>query len=590
MEDIIFNDGFNDDWRTAENNDGIILNIKEFVGCKDANREWNSPEKAKALFLHTYSYESFIYPESLILLGRTGTGKSAIMCRLQEYVNSGKARDYSFAITISYDDILTEISEMISDYQSINISAELKRLMKIFFHTRTMLYIASTSRFETKDIKNIKSYLSRNGISIENNVGMSSLISRTLRAIKAAGALSGKVGEVAREIDKITNVIGEFVERGYDEALDEMKRVLSNDNVLILVDSTDEYDLKDIKVLRCAKALIATCFDFYNNTEKDHVFIKISLPSEIYTMLVDQLPGKQQGNTVVIQWSSKELIRMIAIRLLESSIHNRFGQKLLRFSNRYEFGDFQEANPKSYDKACELLFEILPNECPTSTNLSYHTIHYLIRHTLKKPREMMDVFDYLLTKMYDENVNMNYFKQFPDDIRKIVHSTQELMINSALSMYSTTYQNIPDDCYEILHGLKFVFKGRDLKDRLKAAQAVLEREGYGGVYDQEDIKRILLESGLVGTLNRDSLVFIDSDSDDKSRSHTLENSYRIIVALFEYQVKGRLRLNDDSYYVVHPMCYEHFECKVLNQTLVIPERIDNEEVMNVRIRKVLEGS
>ena len=58
--------------------------------------------------------------------------------------------------------------------------------------------------------------------------------------------------------------------------------------------------------------------------------------------------------------------------------------------------------------------------------------------------------------------------------------------------------------------------------------------------------------------------------------HNIRNSYILVEALYEYQVKGRLRFSDDNYYVIHPMCYEHFGCRVRKQTLVFPNRIDSD--------------
>ena len=158
---------------------------------------------------------------------------------------------------------------------------------------------------------------------------------------------------------------------------------------MVLVDTLNEYDLRDRSILLCTKALIATCFQFYEEAEKDRIWMKISLPSEIYTMLVDSLPGKQRHNTVIIQWSSKELIKMIAIRLLESQ-----DKGYLKFESHFTYKNFYDTDPNAYDNAKKLIAELLPDKCPTSlwigdqhgnrkTYFVLPTIHYCIRHTLK---------------------------------------------------------------------------------------------------------------------------------------------------------------------------------------------------------------
>ena len=63
------------------------------------------------------------------------------------------------------------------------------------------------------------------------------------------------------------------------------------------------------------------------------------------------------------------------------------------------------------------------------------------------------------------------------------------------------------------------------------------------------------------------------------------NRIRIINAKFEYQIKGRLSLNKNDFYVLHPMCYEHFECKVGNLTLVYPDVFPEELMKSVQLKE-----
>ena len=59
-------------------------------------------------------------------------------------------------------------------------------------------------------------------------------------------------------------------------------------------------------------------------------------------MLVEELPGKQQENTVIIQWSQNELIRLAALRLLESSKSNKYGKMVLKFDEKFMYKDFYD--------------------------------------------------------------------------------------------------------------------------------------------------------------------------------------------------------------------------------------------------------
>lgn len=83
--------GFNDLKCYMENVDGIIPDVKPLLGAFDAAKEWNDdPERARQMFLHTKAYKDFLDTSSLILLGRTGTGKTAILRSICNQVQQGE--------------------------------------------------------------------------------------------------------------------------------------------------------------------------------------------------------------------------------------------------------------------------------------------------------------------------------------------------------------------------------------------------------------------------------------------------------------------------------------------------------------------
>ncbi len=563
---------FQDKLNSMKNVDGLLKNVKLYLGKVDAVKEWNdNREEAYKRFLHTQSYCDFIDEDALILLGRTGTGKTSILRCLCENVNQKKINSYDLAITAQFNEVLENLINAVDNFNSPIINTQLVKIISMYINCYVMKALLNQN-----DCRNASSamysYIKDNHLYDLGDVKyIRSGINKIHNMIKASKQLSGKPGEVAADIATIADILNAFTQNGYEEAYKEMMEILQDKKVLVLVDTLNEYDLRDAKIVLCVKALIAACFEYYNNTATNHIFVKISIPSEIHTHLIEQLPGKQQGNTVVIQWTNNDLLKMIAIRLL-AHYENSKG-KVLKFEGRYKYEDFYDDNINAADNAKKILYEILPKVCPTSLEFSFDTLAYCIRHTLKKPRELMTIFNYFLSKIYEEK-DSHFFINKPNEIRNIIHSTQEEMISSALSMYATSYKNIKEACEIVLQGRTYYFQGKDLNDKLK--EAVVNRQGY----DITDIKRILLESGLIGKINEISKKCVKEDADSKNKRYTIQNSIRIIKAKFEYQVKGRLSLNRDDYYVLHPMCYEHFECKVGSQTLVYPDEFGDEaEIM-----------
>lgn len=571
-------DEYDDTLMQMKNVDGLLKNVKTYLGKVDAIKEWkDNPKGAYRRFLHTQSYCDFIDEDALILLGRTGTGKTSILRCICENVNQRKIDSYDMAITAQFDEILENLIDTVDDFNSPVINMQLVKIISFYINCYVMKALLDKGYVNKNSA--IYSYIKNKHLyDLGDDRFSHSGIDRIRAMINASKNMSGKVGQVASNITTIMDIVNAFMNNGYEEAYREVVSVLRDNKILVLIDTVDEYDLRDEKVVICVKALIATCFEYYNNTSANHIYVKISIPSEIHTHLIEQLPGKQQGNTVVIQWTNNDLIKMIAIRLLDYC--NEKKSTLVKFKNQYKYEDFYDDNASSSKNAKKMLYEMLPETCPTSLGFSFDTLAYCIRHTLKKPRELMTIFNYFLAKIYEVK-DFHYFIEHPSEIRNMIHSTQEEMIASALSMYTKTYQEIKDACEIVLQGRKYYFQGKELEDKLK--EAAVNRKGY----DVIDIKRILLESGLVGKINDISQVYVKEDEDSSNKRYTLQNSIRIIKAKFEYQVKGRLSLNKTDFYVLHPMCYEHFECRVGSQTLVYPDEFaDDVEIMKtVRLKQ-----
>lgn len=575
---------FNDDLVQMKNIDCPWEFVDTYLGAADADKEWNdSPQEAYKTFLNTKSYFEFQHKNALILLGRTGTGKTAILRCLCESVNRGKVEDYDQAVIVSVDDILMDLMKASDDFDGPMILTELSRGISVYMNCHVMRLLV---KGRERELTKIDSYLKTNNLydildADHNQYGLSKI----RRVMEAAKEAPGAIGVAAGNILAIADVVAAFNKNGYAEAYAEMKAALEHQRVLILVDTSNNYDMRDKRLTVCVKALIETCFQFYNNAERTHIHMKISIPSEIHTQILESLPGKQHGNAVVIQWKNGDLLKMLAIRLLRYCESSK--KDIFSFGKNYTYADFYDTNPNALSNAKRILHEILPPNCTTSLKYSFDTLAYCIRHTLKKPRELMIIFNYFIKHICEQN-DSTHFISNPDYIRDVIHSTQEEMISGALSMYAVSYPGILHACETVLEGRKYCFTGKDLINKLKeaATNAFLEAHGHG--YDKDDIIRILLESGLVGRVNDISLMQV-KDDDDRERSR--ENSIQIVKAKFEYQIKGRLFWHRETWYVLHPMCYEHFSCWVGEQTLVYPGDMDDpEELRSVKLKPLLQST
>lgn len=582
-----------------ENIDGFLPNPQRYIELDDAEIEWSwDPQSAKIKFLYTKAYKDFSKTSSLLLLGRTGTGKTAILRYLAEKVNRGKNANYNSAIVIEFDEILNVLAVDEIDFTDVNVIYTLQQIISACINTEIMLQLLFDAKNSGQELKKIRAYLSGKRLYKEENGSVvHDRIDKLLNSIKRAGDLPGKAGEHVNNVVAISDFMISLMENlrtcGYDDAFDEMRNILKEKEMLVLVDTAKNYNLRDKRVVLCTKALVSACFEFYKNAKRDHIWMKASIPSEVYTSLVNMLPGKQQGNTVIIQWSSKDLIKMIAMRLLEYSKKSisEDDSISIRFKRDYHYSDFYDENSEAFDNARALIWELLPKECPSSlrvensngTPLVFDTLAYCIRHTLKKPRELILIFNYFLTAIIDQEKGQNYFIDNPSEIKNYVHATQESVISSALSMYEPFYPNIQEACDMVLHGQMAVTWGKSFEENLRKAEGMIQRNidirSNNRMYGMYEIKQVLMESGLVGKMVTSSIVHLTGSEDGMT-----EICYRAVKATFEYQVKGQLKMHWDTKCVIHPMCYEHFGCKVKCQTVVYPDRMDQEGIISVRVK------
>lgn len=528
-----------------------------YLGPEDAATEWADPNIAMPLFVHTKAYTDFINPHTLVLLGRTGTGKTAILQCVKNDVKEGRLSQYTFVATLSFDDIIDNLTQFNDIDNSPKCRIDTQKSIMYILNVTVMKHLILNYK-KGDMLREVKKYLENHGLLEQGSTG--SIIKKILQSLSG---VSNKVGEIATLLEQINDIGNILFTSDYTSALDELHIFLKNGNLLLLIDSSNEYNINDNRTVIALKALINDCFDFYSNRSEWNIDVKLALPSEIYTHILQHLPSKQRGNTVVILWKYGDLTSLIAKRFFFYMGKPQY-RNLFCFLKKYSYESLSDVNC-----CAALLSEFLPKMCETSLEFNFDTIAFCIRHTLKKPRELKTIFNALIDKIIETN-NVNFFHQNPGLIKDVIHSTQERMIGSALSMYDNSYPNIESACSIVLKNQNYLFRGDDLVDSVRKAAANTSKLGYGA----EEIKRVLLESGLIGVVN--SIEVIPANSPLHN-----EREISLVMARFEYQIKGLLLFDKDEYYVVHPMCYEHLTCKVNKYVLVyVDKNSDSQDIIN----------
>lgn len=593
----------NETFKRMPSADGVSSMVRSnyLLGGVSGKIEWTQqPDKARDTFIHLSSYEHFIDENQLLLLGRTGSGKSTIIYGLKNDVQEGRISRYSDAIQIDEKEFCEKLAEMCYDIDIARFDAtnKITSAVVMSIYTRVMLYCCETFKDSRSQLRNITKYLLANKFITTKADSLTEILDKLssedyethIEDIYKNKTIS-TVFSVARLLSKTRDIIKEDDNFGsmddYNKALKELTEFLSKNDkaVLVLLDSFDEYKINDKAFVIAIKSLILACFRIFCDSEQNHIYFKMALASEVYTRVLTHLPAQNHTNTVAILWSYKELIKCMALRFV-SWYHDpnaKHGDKryLFSFLNNYNVADLKNSRT-AYETAEEIFLNILPKICKTNSEYKYSSLSFISRHTMKKPREILQIFNAILDRIIHEN-NSNYFLQDNSNLKlkDVVHSLQNDFIEQTLSIYKIYIPNIGSYINDLLYGRRFVFylNDDDFVRKLKEVNGRIQSESIENEYlyywNERDIVSILFETGLLGKVSR--VRTIDVTNIDQ---FGYEGQIKIIDALFEYQFKGIIQKSNEIQYVIHPMCYEHFNCDVGMNSMVNTDSFDNTELLS----------
>ena len=345
---------------------GFNTSVEHRLGSFDAQKEWKKEKEACAKFLNTNAYKNFVKEDYIVLIGRTGTGKTSILKRLQYDIESGKNKDYKYVIPVNLKTYLAELlkyGEINNTTQglydladNIHMMFDLEVIRMVYSKTD---YIKQNPSYANK----IKKYLTDKNISEKTDI-FKKTIEEMAEIYKDKFA-----GKILSTVSVLDNLKKRYITSEYDDILNGIYKYLENNRVVILVDSMDRYNIREPEVVIIMQALVEQAFEYYNNYETNNILVKIALPAELATIFVYKLPEKQQQNVVVIEWKYKELINMLAIRFFYYCKYKSNNRMLIEMASNYDLVDFYD----NYELSKEYMLNILP------ANVKLICLYVLIR-------------------------------------------------------------------------------------------------------------------------------------------------------------------------------------------------------------------
>lgn len=534
-----------------------LRGLKFFLGYEDADVEWNKGINPAAFFLPTSSYLDFRNKDILFVFGQRGTGKTAMMNMLLHEVNYHRIAEYGFAWIIDQEEAYHNISihchsNKFNDLSKDDLEHLLKTEWEWIFNISAMASVANASFQKEKEDKNI------------------STIMKYLRDKKVLDYDDHSFRFKKKIIHQLMeNIIGEFkqddipspVKLGinvlnlikkllftteYQSAKSALSNILNSKNqtCLVMVDSKEKYALNDEIEQAIVTALVETTREFYINEKDNHVLVKVAFPSEFSSYIEIPNEEKTNSNTMFIIWTYRDIICFIAKRYYRS-IHTTWNKGTLD-----RFNDF--------DVAQHFLYQHFPPKIFYGNNMTFDTMAYIIRHTHKKPRQVIFLLNMILNIANGEKGDISKISE-PQIINGI-HSNLEGLANGCLNMYKQIYKEAD---IIVKHGLKGANSYFDYSSFDKLLNKVHSVRAPLGI-SLNDVKRLLFSAGVLGI--------------QESRCDLQNHNIAIVEARFEYQIKDIITLGNEDIIVVHPMFYEPLEIRVDVNTFVYPKPASNEEI------------
>ncbi|HOO53859.1 MAG TPA: hypothetical protein PLX30_06435 [Methanothrix sp.] len=531
--------------------------VTRYLGEGNASDEWRKFEKRSVeVFLHTKSYDAFCKNECLCMFGHRGSGKTAILKMLEYEIKNNKIKDYAFARVIdqeeAYNDLITSIT--LTPLQNLPDSTFINNIKEKWIWILTVSAMDAVTKavnasvVPSADLNLIKDYLkSQDSLYVGEDVRpirrLSKIISDELENVNVWQLKGASV--FARILDKLFTP-------SYANAETALFNILKkyNKKCLVMVDSLDAYDVRNNIVKLVSVALMEAARDFHKREFEKHIDIKVVFPSEVASYLLDSSPNSEKivPHIIYIYWSYGDLVAIIA---------KRYYKLINKNKNIPVDLDTSKA-------AREFLYQHFPEKvlC-TYNNIEFDTLSYVILHTHKKPRQIIYLFNAILSCAYDENKNWYNIKE--QCITSAIFMYVDALVTNTYRVYNRIYPNTRKIVERALSGQPQIFDFSDVDPMIKKTKSVR------GNLNSDEVKQLLIDCGALGF---------------EAKRYDLQKEKTIIEGKFQYQMTDSLPY--ENFCVIHPMYYHRLNIIKDRNILVYPRPSDKEEdesLCNISIRK-----
>ena len=454
-------------------------------------------------FEQTYFVEESLRPETYLIVGRRGSGKSSLIQHIiyqDKYPNS----DYiDFGFADSYNAELYKIAE------SLLFSQELKvqKLVKVWD------YIIWQIIFKK---------LSANDKLIKKGVFDDCTDPSVLNFLKliVKGLLNR--AEVSHGDDLIEMLSKRASEERFRCAQEVVLTLLSKNPLFIVIDSREKYSLDNENEMCITAALIQAASLICDKYAIKGLHLKVCIADEIFPYLKEQYVTntlKYIKYPLYMYWRPKDLMRLVCWRLF----------KYLSINKAISLASADVDWDSHKDILEKIWIPYFGKKIRNKRGVTEETFPYILRHTHLRPRQVILVCNEIARLA----IRRGEFPKFSQEtIREAVQKSEIDLSDEIINSYSTVYPKA-GNIISALEGMPMKFKCNELYRASKRTASYWDH----GNYSQLEFIKLVIELGIVGRVR-------ESYSNSK-----------VIKADFEFALQDRLFVTEKDTCVIHPLFY-----------------------------------
>lgn len=500
--------------------------IREPFGRADCESEVRilKSEYSELYFDETPFNDAAIRPESYLIIGRRGSGKTA----LSQYFSFQKKLENAIYISVdrpeTFQKVLSEIASRASESRELAIP----RLRKVWEYILWCIILQHTNIVPTACT------------GIEGDTGKVGRVSQLVNSI-IDGLL--RVLDVAdRHMDdRIQKLVaGKELEGAKAQALSLARKT----PIIVTLDTLEQYDVNNTALMNAMAALVECASAFNLGYSDDGIHLKVFMSGEVFPYLQEEVllnTLKSIRDPVYLFWRPKDLLRLISWRfhrfLVAHDLIREDGKTNIDWTNHHQVMD-------------RMWTPYFGKFVTNNRGIKEHTFPYVLRHTQMRPRQLI----VLCNSIAEHSKRKGRFPVFDEvDIREGVRAAETTLAVEIINSFSSLYPHV-GRIVDALMKMPKVFLGNELDKRAKESASEWPR----GTYSPSKFRRLVAELGIVGRVrrhNKDS-GFIDAD--------------------FEYSLRDRLPITHRDECVIHPMFYTRLAVDINSESRVMPFSTDRE--------------